>query len=349
MSDSNGQPVRAGIVGLGRSGWNIHAKTMEALPGQFQVAAVSDPDPQRREEAKQKFGCRTHEDFDSLIADKELDLIVVASPSQLHAQHAIAAMQAGHDVLCEKPFALSSEEADRVIEASKQTGQLIAPFQNRRYEAAFQQVQKVINSGKLGRIVQVRIASHSFRRRWDWQTLQKFGGGTLNNTGPHMLDQALELFGPGEPKVFCQLEHTVTLGDADDHVKLILHGDGHPTVEVEITACSPYSQDSWLVMGTQGGLRGRGSEMEWKWVEPSELPKRELELEPTPDRSYNREELTWHTDSWQPDKENAVPINQQFYADLYPTLREGAPLVVTPESVRRQIAVIEQCHEMSPV
>ncbi|MFW6058655.1 MAG: Gfo/Idh/MocA family protein, partial [Phycisphaeraceae bacterium] len=293
MSKSTNQPIRAGIVGLGRSGWSIHAKSIEALPNQFQVAAVSDPDAERREEAKQTFGCRTHDSFESLIADKELDLVVVASPSHMHAEHSIAAMEAGHHVLCEKPFALSSEEADRVIAASQRTGRVIAPFQNRRYEAAFQQVQRVIESGKLGRIVQIRMAAHGFRRRWDWQTLKEYGGGTLNNTGPHFVDQALELFGPGEPEVFCLMDHTVSLGDADDHVKLVLHGEDHPIVEVEMTAACPFGQDPWLVMGTQGGLRGNARELEWKWINPDELPPREVDITPTPDRSYNREEYTW--------------------------------------------------------
>ena len=349
MSKSTDPLIRAGIVGLGRSGWGIHAETIQALPEQFQVAAVSDPDPKRRDEAEQQCGCRTYDSFEALIADEALDLIVIASPSHKHAEHSIAAMQAGHDVLCEKPFALSSEEADQIIDVSEQTGRLVAPFQNRRYDAVFQQVQQVIASGKLGRIVQVRIALHGFRRRWDWQTLKQFGGGTLNNTGPHFLDQALELFGPGEPEVLCLMDRTLSLGDADDHVKVILHGEDHPIVEVEMTAACPLGQDGWLVMGTQGGLRGGGKGLEWKWINPNELPNREVDITSTPDRSYNREEYTWYSDSWIPDRENTKPIAHQFYEDLYRTLRENAPLVVTPESVRRQIAVIEKCHEMSPV
>ena len=349
MSQSQGQPIRAGIAGLGRSGWGIHASAMKELADRFQVAAVTDPDPQRRAEAEQTFGAKSYDDFESLIGDDTLELIVVATPNQYHAEHAMMAMQAGHDVLCEKPFALSSDEADRVIAVSEQTGKIIAPFQNRRYEASFQQVQSVINSGKLGRIVMIRMAAHNFQRRWDWQTLQRFGGGSLNNTGPHFVDQALELFGDGEPNVFCQMDRTLTLGDADDHAKLILYGEGHPSVEVEITAACPYGQDMWLVMGTQGGLRGGPRSLEWRWIEPDELPERAVETEPTPDRSYNREELNWHTDSWTPDENDTLSLNAKFYVDLHHTLRENAPLVVTPQQVRRQIAVLEQCHDMAPV
>lgn len=349
MTSGSGRPIRVGVIGLGRSGWNIHALTLETLPEHFAVTAVSDPDANRRNEAEQRFGCRAYEGVESLLADDALELIVVASPSQDHAEHSIAAMEAGRDVVCEKPFALSSEEADRVIATSQRTGQVIAPFQNRRYDPSFQQVKRVIDSGVLGRIVMIRIVAHNFSRRWDWQTLKRFGGGSLNNTGPHFLDQALELFGEGEPEVFCQMDRALTLGDADDHAKVILHGEGHPSVEVEITAACAYPQDMWLVMGTRGGLRGGGKRLDWRWVDFEQLSAREVELAPTPDRSYNREQLPWQSDSWEPDPDKAVPLAEQFYRDLYATLRERAPLTITPESVRRQIAVLERCHEMSPV
>ena len=345
----NHEPVRVGIAGLGRSGWGIHGDACESLAPRYQVVAVSDPRPERRAEAEQRFGCRSYAEAEDLIADKEMDLVVVATPSHLHVEHALAAIQAGHNVLVEKPFALSTQEADHVIAASKAAGRLLAPFQNLRYDPTFRQVQAVIDSGRLGRIVQVRMAAHNFTRRWDWQTLKRFGGGTLNNTGPHLIDQALQLFGEGEPEVFCQLDCTLTSGDADDHVKLALHGPGAPMIEVEITACCAYRQDNWLVMGTRGGLRGTSTELAWKWVDFDRLPDRPVETEPSPDRSYNREQLEWHEESWRRPEGGRELTVHPFYEDLYRTLREGAPLAVTPESVRRQIAVLETCHTSCPL
>ena len=89
-------------------------------------------------------------------------------------------------------------------------------------------MQKVIRSGVLGRIVQISISFSGFARRWDWQTLQDCNGGNLLNTGPHPLDQALALFGEGMPKVACYMDRANTWGDAEDYVKLILSGEGHP-------------------------------------------------------------------------------------------------------------------------
>ena len=78
---TNGQRIRVGIVGLGRSGWNIHAKTVLALRDKFELAAVTDPASDRRAEAVASSGCRAYEDFESLVNDKSIELIVVASPN----------------------------------------------------------------------------------------------------------------------------------------------------------------------------------------------------------------------------------------------------------------------------
>ncbi|HEY63950.1 MAG TPA: Gfo/Idh/MocA family oxidoreductase [Caldilineae bacterium] len=346
MSDK----VRVGIVGLGRSGWNIHAKLLGGLSDRYQIVAVSDLDPGRREEAKERFGCNTYETIDGLLEDPAVELVIVASPSHLHAEHSIMALKAGKAVVCEKPMAATLEEADRMIETARETGNLLTVFQNRRYSQDFVKVKEIIDSGILGRIVLVRIAWHGFGRRWDWQTLKKFGGGSLRNTGPHLIDQALQLFGPAEPEIFCDMRRTLTLGDAEDHVKVVMKAiDAEaPLIDIEITSACAYPQDNWLVMGTQGGLTGTTRHLRWKYYKPEELPPRQLETAPMPDRSYNRDEITWYEEEWSLEEDQG-PGQAGFYLDLYETLRHGAPLAITPESARRVMWVIEQCMKQCPV
>ena len=346
-----GKVLRVGIAGLGRSGWSIHALGLESLEGRYRVSAVSDPCEDRRQEAKEKFGCRVNREFEELAADPDLDLIVVATPSHRHVEHATAALNAGCHVVCEKPLAASIEELDRVLALAKEKGLHLAPFQNRRYEPAFQKVQQVIASGKLGRIVQIRMAGHGFSRRWDWQTLKEYGGGSLNNTGPHFLDQALELFGPGEPEIFCHMDKALASGDAEDHVKVILRGPGKPLVEVEITSACAYPQDAWLVMGTTGGLTGTPSRLSWKYVDFSGMPPRPIDRSPADGREYNHEPIEFTEESWDlgPNTSGYHGLTHQFYNDLYGPLLNGSPLTITPESVRRQIVILERCHELHPL
>jgi len=338
------EEVRVGIAGLGRSGWGIHARVFEECPNMYKVIAVFDPIEERRHEAVDRFGCKAYSEFDSLIEDDELELVVISTPSYLHAPQTIKALKAGRKVVCEKPMATSLAEADAVIETSRKTGSLLTIFQNRRYAPDFLKVKEVIQSGKLGCIVLIKMSWHSFHRRWDWQTLRKFGGGDLSNNGPHAIDQALQLFGEKEPEVFCDLQRTLTLGDAEDHVKIILRAPASPTIDIEITSACAYPQNSWLIMGTKGGLTGSSSSLKWKYFNPDDLPPRQVEIKPTPDRSYNWEEIPWKEETWDVG-ENCRSPEFTFYDELHKTLRHGASLGITPESVRRVMWVIEKCRE----
>lgn len=340
--------VRVGVAGLGRSGWNIHCKALEPMKRQYKIVAVFDPDGERRREAVDRFACAAHTKYEQLLADENVDLVINATPNKLHAPYTVDALKAGKDVVCEKPMATSLEDADRMIAAARRSGRLLTVFQQRRCQADFLQVRKIIESGVLGRIVHVRIAGHAFSRRWDWQTLKRHGGGQLNNNTPHFLDQGLVLLGDRKPRVFCVRDRALTLGDADDHVKIVLAAKGAPTVEIEITSACPFPQDTWLIMGTQGGLTGKMDQLRWKYFNPKKLPKREVDPRPTADRSYNKETLPLVEKKWTPPK-NVTPAPTVFYRSLHKTLTEDAPLLVTPESVRRQMAILEECRKQSPV
>ena len=341
-----GEVVRVGIVGLGRSGWDIHARVFERYPKMYEAVAVADPIEERLNQANHKFGCRTYNNFDSFITDDEVELAVIATPTYLHAAHTIKALKSGRNVVCEKPMAANLAEADAMIKTAEDTGNLLTIFQNKRYWPDFLKVKEVIRSGKLGRIVLVRISLHSFARRWDWQTLTEFGGGELRNNGVHLIDQALQLMGDVEPEVFCDLQRTLTLGDAEDHVKLTLMAPGSPVVDVEVTHACAYPQDYWLVMGTSGGLTGGGASLRWKYIDLKTLPPRTVERNPTPDRSFNTEQLNWTEETWELDKDS-VSGDSAFYEELYETLHNGGPLGVTPESCRRVMSIIEKCYGRS--
>jgi len=339
-------PIKTGIAGLGRSGWNIHASLLSQIPELFQIKAVCDHEKKRCQEAEDKFGCRSYLTLEEMLADEEIELVVVATPSYLHPANTIQVLKSGRHAVCEKPMALSVKQADAMIAAARKARKKLAVFHNRRYAPDFLKVKEVIKSGKLGRILLIRMAWHSFSRRWDWQTLRKFGGGTLNNTGPHALDQALQLFGPEKPSIFCVMDRALSLGDADDHVKIVLRGKKAPLVDVEISSACAYPQENWLVMGTRGGLHGTFTQLSWKYFSPEEAPERKLSTQPTPDRSYNADSIPWKKEETWSMNEKEKNYGLNFYRDLFGSLREGKPLLVTPESARRVVWLTEQCHRM---
>jgi predicted dehydrogenase len=189
---------------------------------------------------------------------------------------------------------------------------------------------------------------HRFTRRWDWQTLREFGGGALFNAGAHLVDLALQLFGDREPRIMADLQRTLSSGDAEDHAKILLRGPADsPTIEVEISNACAYPQDTWHVMGTAGGLHGTHEQLWWKWVDFSKLPERPADHNPSAaGRKFNREELPWQEGTWSKGPVES-PDYAAFYRDLARSLREGTPLAITPQSVRRTLSVLERCRAVA--
>lgn len=357
--------IRVAIIGQGRSGRDIHGSYLKT-DARFKIMAAVDFLEERRRRAVEEHACDVYADYHDLFKRRDLDLIVNATYSHMHAPVSLEILKAGYNVLCEKPLASTVKQVDQLIAAARKSGNVFAIYQQSRFADYFVQVQKVIKSGVLGRIVQISTAFNGFGRRWDWQTMQERNGGNLANTGPHPLDQLLQLFGEGMPKVTCFMDHTDnSLGNAEDHVKLILSGRGHPIIDLEVSSCCAYPCFVYNIYGTRGGMKGTTASMEWKYFKPSEAPKQKLTKDPLfkPDRTpaYCGENLTWHTGAWPmaPDAKTkqagytpATAVQSgptgQYYTMLYNTLTRGTPLKITPEQVRRQIAVIEECRRQNP-
>lgn len=353
------KPIRVGIAGQGRSGWDIHANFLRTVPELFKIVAVADLIPERAGQSAAELGCRAYMDAESLIADPDIDLVVVSTYNFSHAKYAEMALRAGKHVLCEKPFGLTVADVDAMAAAARASGRMVLPFQQRHYEEDFLKVMELCKSGVIGDVFHIRLCWHSFGRRWDWQTARSMAGGNLNNNGPHPLDHALTLFGDVAPdSVWAEAGGYLRSGDAEDHLKFILQGRGHPTVEVELSNVWACAQERWNVCGTRGGLHGGGKHLEWKWVDFAKMPQRPLDLASTPDRSYNSETLDWQTGVWDAASSEVnlgagapppLGTTEQFYRNLFNVLTEGAAPTVTLEQARLRVATMERIREAAGI
>ena len=165
--------IRVGIIGQGRSGWGIHAEFLRTVPELFKIEAVADLIPERVAQSAADLGCRAYHDAESLIADPDIDLVVVSSYNATHAKYAEMALRAGKHVLCEKPFGLTVADVDAMAAAAKAAGRIIVPFQQRHYEEDFLKVKEICESGIIGDVFRIRLCWHGFGRRWDWQTADR--------------------------------------------------------------------------------------------------------------------------------------------------------------------------------
>lgn len=344
--------VKVAILGQGRSGRDIHATTLAKMPEKYEIVAAVDVDPQRCDRARREYNCEAYSSYQELLRKRDIDLVVNALPSVLHVPVSKEFLQAGFNVLSEKPVARYTAEVDALLDVAQKGGKTFAVFQQSRFSPAFQKLKQIIQSGVLGRLVQVNIAYNGFARRWDWQTLRSMNGGNLLNTGPHPVDQALQLFGTDVmPNVFCRMDSANSYGDAEDYVKLVLYGEGRPNVDVEISSCSAYPLFTYHIQGTKGGLMGNTSHLSWRYFNPDESESHEVQEAPlanadgTP--AYCQEQLHWYEESWDIPEDAGRDLfhtmSVAYYDMLYDTLTKGTALTVTLAEVRQQIAVMEAC------
>ncbi len=345
--------IRVGIIGQGRSGRDIHVKTLHRpeVAARFELAAITDQLPERCQETAAEFPqCRVYPDYRAMLQDHSLELIVNASFSDQHVPISVEALEAGFHVLCEKPLAACVAEVDRAEAAARRAGKVFAVFQEARFDATFQKILEICRSGVLGRIAQVRFTRNGFSRRWDWQTLVERNGGALLNTGSHPLDQALVLFGNAMPeRIFCVMDHLNSAGTAEDHVKLVFSSPGRPVIDLEVSAAAPYSPPRFQVYGERGGATATPGVVEWKYYRIEDAPPHPLVTTPLPNRAYCSEKLEWYENRWaDTGSRGAAWMGEKLYRNLFDAIRNGAPLIVTIDDVRRQIAVIEECRRQNP-
>lgn len=209
---------------------------------------------------------------------RDIDLIINATPSYLHFPITKEFLSAGFNVLTEKPFVPTVAECDELTALAREKGVHMLVFQQSRFANYFQKVKEVIASDVLGRIAHISIQFNGFARRWDWQCCLDFNGGNLANTGPHPLDQALNLMDNyGEmPNVFCHMDRLNTFGNAEDYCKLILTAKDRPLVDLEISSADAYPLYTYKIHGTNGTLKGTMAHIDWKYFKSEELPKQVL-------------------------------------------------------------------------
>jgi scyllo-inositol 2-dehydrogenase (NADP+) len=347
----NPNRIRVGVVGLGRSGYGIHLKALKKLQQSYELVAVADSWSERRIAVANEYGVNSYDSIETLVRDPQVELVTIAVPNHLHVPQALTAIAAGKHVICEKPFGTSSQDADLMIGAAHAAGVRLVAFHNRRYEATFQKICSVISSRVLGRIVQMRMNWSAFIRRWDWQTLNEFEGGQLNNNGPHAVDQALHLLAAAgvedEEKlaVTAEMKQTIGAGDAEDHVRVTFRDIRQQmTLDLELFSTQAFTSDRWTVCGTLGALRGDMASVDWKWLEPQNLVPREADRLPFVDRSYCQEELPWNNGRYDA-TDKFSDWARLFYEEHVSCLRFGHPPAISTSSARAVTRMIERIRE----
>lgn len=323
-------PIRVGIVGLGRAGWGMHCTELETRPNTFKISAACDPVKARRDQVATKFGAKVYASIDKLIADPEVEVVSIATRSPDHVAHAIKAMAAGKIVFCEKPIAMNYAEAKVLMKAAKKHPGKLFIRHNRRFEAAFMQIQDIIRSGKIGDVNEVKLRRLGYSRRDDWQTILNAGGGQLLNWGPHIVDHALQFLGSPVASMWSDLKKVAAVGDAEDQVKIVLRGENGIVVDLEISGGAAIGEPVFSVAGSKGALTSDGRTIEIKYLNPKVrlAPRRAKSGNPEYGSFGTKEDLPWIQESIEVRKDVSLDC---IWDELYETIRNDKPFRVTLE------------------
>jgi predicted dehydrogenase len=337
---SDRSPLRVALIGFGAAGTYFHAPFIAATPG-LRLTTVVTGDPGRAAQVRAEYPdvVVRQRAADVWTARDEFDLVVVAAPNAAHVSLATEAIHAGLPVVVDKPLAVTSAEARGLITLARERNVMMTVFQNRRYDGDFQTLRRLLAEGTLGD--PLRFESRFERWRpvpkggWRESAAPEAGGGLLMDLGSHLVDQALQLFGPASA-VYCELDRRRPGVAVDDDVFVaVTHVNGvrsHLWMSVLASQLGP----RFRLLGNKASYVKFGLDMQEDVLRAGLRPDGDLWGQEPADR--------WGVVG-AGDDVRPVPTEQghygRFYAGVAAALRDGAPLPVDPEESCRVLEVIE--------
>jgi len=245
--------IEVGLIGFGLAGRAFHAPVIRAVPG-LHLAAILQ---RSGDEAAEKYpDVRILHSLDELLAIKEIRLVVIATPNDTHYALTRQCLEAGRDVVVDKPFTTTLEEAASLVQIAKNTGQLLTVYQNRRYDGDFQAILKLVSDGTLGRIVRFETTYDRFRPQLKpgaWRETRRAGSGILFDIAPHLIDHALMLFGlPDAVTADVRIEREAAV--ADDAFDITLHYPKNLRAVLRSSILAATPRPRFVLLGTQGSF-----------------------------------------------------------------------------------------------
>ena len=331
-----------GMLGFGAIGAD-HATSIGAVAG-LELLAIADRSPDRVAAARQLTPeIKVAGDLAGLVEAEGVELVVISTPPNTHAVLAEQALRAGRHVVLEKPMCLTLPEADRLLELSREAKLTLTVYQNRRWDPDFLALQAAVQRGDLGAIFHLEAFVGGYGHPCHfWHSHAPVSGGVIFDWGSHYLDWILQLV-PGEVVQVAATRQKLVWQDVtnDDHFELrITFGSGAEALFIHSDIAAA-RKPKWYVLGTEGAAVGYWREGRITSRGPTGLVVEERL--PVTDIPCELHILRPDGAGESHDQLLSLPTAppQAFYRNLAGHLLAGEPLAVTPESARRNIAVME--------
>ncbi len=334
--------IKVGLIGYGIGGQVFHAPSLTAVDGLVLTKIRAIRPEQVRLASKRYPDAKLVSTAEDIINDEAIDLVVIAAPNTLHFSMAEQALNAGKHVVVDKPFTIWSAQADELISLANKKQKVLSAFQSRRFDSDFRTVQKVIDSGLLGNIVEVESRYDRFRNFLKpnaWREEDIPGSGLLYDLGSHLIDQALTLFGLPQALTAFILRQRKGI-KVDDNFELILHYAGlKVTLKSGMLVREPLER--FIILGDQGSFVKKGMDVQEEALKAGFTPQTLADWGIEPSSIWGVINTTVkgiHINGKVESEKGDYPA---YYQNIYDTISGQSPLMVTAEQARNVIRIIE--------
>ncbi|MGI4728666.1 MAG: Gfo/Idh/MocA family protein [Janthinobacterium lividum] len=336
------QPIKTGLLAFGMSGRIFHAPFLNANPN-FSLDAVAERNTKKAAQIYPNI--KSYDTLEEVINHPDLELIVINTPNYTHFELAKAALLAGKHVLIEKPIAATSAEAKELFDLGREVNREVLIYQNRRWDSDVKAVKQVLETGELGKIVEVHFRYDRWRPEIGPKAFKETpmpASGLLYDLGPHLLDQAIDLF--GKP-----LSYTKTLGkfrhktEVPDYFFIHLKYPEDLNVFLYASMLVANPLPGFVVNGSRGTFIKKRSDVQEAQLDQGMSP---LAVGFGVEEPGMEGELTCINSETNKMETTLVPsLKGDFmgiFDAVYHSIRERKPFPITEEEVLLQLAIIEE-------
>ncbi|MGB5419496.1 Gfo/Idh/MocA family oxidoreductase [Algibacter sp.] len=332
--------IKTGMLSFGVSGSIFHAPLLKYHPA-FEFYAVVERSKKKAHLDYPKV--KSYDAIDELLLDESVELVIVNTPNETHFEFALKAIKANKHVLLDKPFTATSSQAKKLLKEAKKKGVWVLPFQNRRYDSDFLSVKKVVESGKLGNLIEAHFRYDRYNttiNKNSWKEAPGPGSGVIYNLGSHTIDGVISMFGiPLKWIKYPSYVRPKTKVVDYVHIHLLYPNNLQVFVTISFLVADP--QPAFIVHGKLGSFKKNRTDVQENQLIEGMLPN---------DAQYGvelpeSEGLLTTMDS------NGLKIQEKIvsekasymnvFEDVYQTIRMGKGYPVTKEQIIAQLEILE--------
>lgn len=339
--------INVGIVGFGLAGKVFQAPIINAVDG-LNIKKIVTTNTEAIAFIDRRYpNAVVVQNIDILLQDNEIDLVVIATPNTTHLDFVKKALLANKHVVVEKPFTVTSKEADELIDLANKQNKILTVHQNRRWDSDYLTIKKVLQEELLGNVVEYEAHFDRFRNtiKENWREENIPGSGVLYDLGSHLIDQALCLFGtPKEVTGHMGIQRKG--GKVEDYFEVLLQYDNLRAI-LKAGSLVREALPHFIVLGNKGSFVKYGMDVQEAALKKGESPCNNMEWGKEPRENWGILNTELKDLSFRGIVESEVGDYRGFYRNVYNAILGKEKLKVKPEEARNVIRIIELAMESS--